>query len=118
MRNSPRAKYLSDNYPGSELLQVGKETDVYLELAAGRGDIAFGSTVVSGEAFLKKPEGRGYAQVGAPINLDGGSGVGIAFRKSDTALRDKVNAALKALRADGRYKALAARYFDFDVTPN
>jgi len=118
LRNSPRAKHLAEQYKGSELLLVAKETDVYMELAAGRGDIAFGSMVVSAEAFLKRPEGRGYAQVGAPVNLDAGGGVGIAFRKTDTALRDKVNAALKTLRADGRYRQLAAKYFDFDVSPN
>jgi ABC-type amino acid transport substrate-binding protein len=42
--------------------------------------------------------------------------VGIAFRKGETALRDKVNAALKAIRADGTYKKLADSYFDFDVS--
>jgi polar amino acid transport system substrate-binding protein/arginine/ornithine transport system substrate-binding protein len=117
LRNSPRAKFLAQQYAGSELLLVNAETDVYLELAAGRADIAFGSTVVSAEAFLKRPEGQGYAQVGAPVQVSGDDGVGIAFRKGDTALRDKVNAALKALRADGSYRKLAARYFDFDVSP-
>jgi len=118
LRNSPRAKYVAEQYKDAEVLLVAKETDIYLELAAGRGDIGFGSSVVSGDAFLKKPEGKGFAQVGPSINLDGGSGVGIAFRKGDDALRDKVNAALKAVRADGRYKKLADSYFDFDVTPN
>jgi polar amino acid transport system substrate-binding protein/arginine/ornithine transport system substrate-binding protein len=118
LRNSPRAQFLAERYKDSELLLVAKETDVYLELAAGRGDIAFGSSVVSDQAFLKRPEGRGYAQVGAPLNLDGGGGVGIAFRKTDTALRDKVNGALKALLANGTHKQLAAKYFDFDVRPN
>ena len=96
---------------------VNKETDVYMELAAGRGDIGFGSSVVSGEAFLKKPEGKGYEQVGPSVRLEaGGGGVGIAFRKGEDALREKVNAALKAIRADGTYKKMAAQYFDFDIS--
>ena len=37
------------------------------------------------------------------------------MRKSDAALRDRLNAAIQAIRADGRYKAIAARYFDFDI---
>jgi polar amino acid transport system substrate-binding protein/arginine/ornithine transport system substrate-binding protein len=118
LRNSPRAKYVAEHYPGNEVLLVAKETDIYLELAAGRGDVGFGSTVVSGESFLKQPQGQGYAQIGAPLNLDGGGGVGIAFRKGDTDLRDKVNAALKAIRGNGSYKKLAAPYFDFDISPN
>jgi polar amino acid transport system substrate-binding protein/arginine/ornithine transport system substrate-binding protein len=117
LRNSPRAKYLAERYKDSEVLQVNKETDIYLELVAGRGDVGFGSSVVSSEAFLKKPEGRGFAQVGATVRLDGGAaGVGIAFRKGEDALREKVNAALRAIRADGTYKRMADRYFDFDIS--
>jgi arginine/ornithine transport system substrate-binding protein len=118
LRNSPRAKYVAEQYKDNEVLLVNKETDVYMELAAGRGDIGFGSSVVSGEAFLKTAAGKGYAQVGAAINLDGGSGVGIAFRKGDDILREKVNAALKAVRASGQYKKMADAYFEFDVAPN
>lgn len=118
LRNSPRAKYVTETYKDSEILLVAKENDVYLELAAGRGDIGFGSSVVSAEAFLKKPEGKGYEQVGHSVRLGSGvdGGVGIAMRKGDSELRDKVNAALKALKADGTYKALNAKYFDFDIS--
>jgi ABC-type amino acid transport substrate-binding protein len=120
LRNSPRAQYVAERYKASEVLLVNKETDIYMELAAGRGDIGFGSSVVSSEAFLKRPEGKGYAQVGPLVRLEGGAGgVGIAFRKGnagDSALREKVNAALKAIKADGSYKKLADAYFDFDIS--
>jgi polar amino acid transport system substrate-binding protein/arginine/ornithine transport system substrate-binding protein len=118
LRNTPRATYVQQRYPGSDVLLVNKETDVYLELAAGRGDIAFGSTVVSGEAFLKTPQGKGYAQVGPTVRLDGGSGVGVAVRKGETALVGRINAALKQIKADGTYQRLAAQYFDFDISGN
>lgn len=116
LRNSPRAAYVQENYKDSTTLLTAKETDVYLELAAGRGDIALGSSVVSGEGFLKTPDGKGYAQVGEAIRIGQGSGVGIAVRKGDEALRTKINTALKAIKADGTYKALAAKYFDFDIS--
>jgi arginine/ornithine transport system substrate-binding protein len=118
LRNSPRAKFVQDNFKESEILLVAKETEVYLELSAGRGDIGFGSSVVSSEAFLKKPEGKGFAQVGQTVRLDttGGGGVGIALRKDDGALREKVNAALKVVRTSGAYKKLADKYFDFDIS--
>lgn len=117
LRNSPRAKHVADNYKGVDVLLVNKETDVYMELVSGRGDIGFGSSVVSSEAFLKKPEGKGFAQVGPVVRLDGGGGgVGIAFRKGEDALREKVNAALKAIKASGQYKKMADQYFDFDIS--
>lgn len=118
LRNSPRAKYVQDNYKDSEVLLVAKESEVYMELAAGRADVALGSSVVSSEAFLKKPEGKGYAQVGNTVKIGGGStgGVGIAMRKGDTELKNRVNAALKAIKANGTYKKMADKYFDFDIS--
>lgn len=116
LRNSPRAKFVEENYKESEVLLVDKETNVYLELTAGRGDVALGSAVVSGEALLKKPEGKGFAQLGPAIRIGAGSGVGVAMRKDDAELRQKVNAALKAIRTNGTYKKHADKYFDFDVS--
>lgn len=119
LRNSPRADYIAANYPDSETLLVDKETAVYLELAAGRGDIAFGSSVVSGESFLKQPEGKGFAQAGDAISLtqstDGG--VGIALRKGEDELKSNINKALAEVMQDGTYKAISAKYFDFDIMP-
>ena len=118
LRNSPRAKYVADTYKESEVLLAPKETEVYLELTAGRGDIALGSSVVSSEALLKKPEGKGFEQVGPVVRLAGGSGVGIAVRKTDNDLREKINGALKAIRSNGVYNTLQKKYFDFDVSPD
>lgn len=115
LRNSPRAKFVQERYKDSTILQVTREPDVYLELSAGRADVGFGSSVVSSEAFLKKPEGRGFAPVGEPVRLDG-AGVGIAVRKADTELRDRINAALKAIKANGTYDTLQKKYFDFDIS--
>mgnify|MGYP001807129876 FL=1 len=117
LRNSPRAKFVQETYKDSTVLLAGKEPEVYMELAAGRGDIAFGSSVVSSESFLKKPEGKGFAQVGDVVRLDaGGGGVGIAIRKADGDLREKINAALAAIRKNGTYKQLQSKYFDFDIS--
>jgi arginine/ornithine transport system substrate-binding protein len=115
LRNSPRAKFIADTYKDSEVHLVNKESEVYLELAAGRGDIALGSSVASGE-FLKKPEGKAFATVGNTFNLGSGAGVGIALRKGEDDLRNKVNAALKTIKTSGQYKAMAAKYFDFDIS--
>jgi arginine/ornithine transport system substrate-binding protein len=119
LRNSPRAAWLQQNYPQNELHLVNRETDVYLELVAGRGDIAFGSSVVSTEQFLKRPEGANHGRVGEPIRLQGGAGgVGIAVRKGDVETLGRVNQALAAIRANGTYRQIMARYFDYDISPS
>ena len=118
-RNTPRAAYAQANFKDSEVLLVAKEADVTMELAAGRGDIAFVSSLAASAAFLKSPEGKGYAQVGKSISLGGakdGGGVGIAMRKGEDSLRTKVNDALKAIKANGTYKKINATYFDFDIS--
>ena len=43
------------------------------------------------------------------------NGSGIAVRKADTALQAKFNAAIPAIRANGVYKKINDKYFDFDV---
>ncbi len=117
-RNTPRAKFVQDNYKDSEVLLVAKEAEVTMELAAGRGDIGFGSSLAATAAFLKSPEGKGYSRLGAPVTLGGaaqGGGVGIAMRKGEEALRLKVNAALKTITANGVYKNINDKYFDVNI---
>ncbi len=118
-RNTPRAKYLADNYKDSEILQVAKESEVTMELAAGRGDIGFGSSLAATAAFLKSPQGAGFTKVGAGIYPSGGAkqggGVGIAMRKGEDDLRNKLNAALKVISANGVYKTINDKYFDVNI---
>ena len=44
-----------------------------------------------------------------------GPGVGAGIRKEDTELKDKINAAIKAIRANGKYDEITKKYFDFDI---
>jgi lysine-arginine-ornithine-binding protein len=113
LRNSGRDRAITEQFKDAEIVRYAKETDIYLDLVAGRIDIGITSAVVGSESFLKKPEGKGYAFIGQPWYID--QGVGIAVRKSDEALLAQINAAIKAIRADGTYKKLAAKYFDFDI---
>ena len=61
--------------------------------------------------------GKGFALRGAAFNGPAffGIGAGIAVRKGDQALQARLNAALAAMRADGTYKEINDKYFDFDV---
>ena len=44
-----------------------------------------------------------------------GLGVGVGLRKGETELKDKINAAIKAIRENGKYEEFSKKYFDFDV---
>ena len=116
-RNTPRARYIAAQYKGSDMLLVAKEADVTMELAAGRGDLGFGSSLAATTAFLQSPEGKSFSKLGLAINPSGNQagGTGIAMRKGEDALRNKVNAALKAITANGVYKTINDRYFDVNI---
>ena len=66
---------------------------------------------------MKTPAGENYAFFGrshADPKIHG-EGAGIGVRKEDTALRDKLSAAIKALRENGKYEKANNKYFDFDI---
>ena len=117
-RNTPRAVFVQNTFKDSEILLVAKEAEVTMELAAGRGDIGFGSSLAATSAFLKAPEGKAYSKLGAPVMLGGakqGGGVGIAMRKGEDTLKSKVNASLKNITANGTYKTINDKYFDVNI---
>ena len=47
-----------------------------------------------------------------------GEGIGIAVRKRDKELTEKLNQALAAIRANGKYEAIQKKYFPMDIYGN
>ena len=116
-RSTIHDRYATDTFKQSQIVRYAKQDEVFLDLVSGRIDGTLADSVAVDVGFLKTPAGKGFAFVG-PLFTDPsyfGSGAGIALRKGDTALRDKLNAAIKAIRANGVYKTIEARYFDFDL---
>lgn len=116
-RTTSHDRYATQYYKDSEIVRYAKQDEVFLDLAAGRIDVALCDQVAGSEGFLKKPAGKGFAVLGNPVDDPAifGTGSGIALRKADTALLDKFNAAIVAVRANGSYKKIQDKYFDFDV---
>lgn len=102
---------------GATLVSYDNQNQVYLDLKAGRIDVTVADIVETSEGFLKTPDGKGFGFIGGDLKdaaiFD--AGVGIAVRKADKDLRDKFNAAIKAIRANGAYKKVNDKYFAFDV---
>ncbi len=117
-RSSTHDKYLTDNY-GSDVTikRYGSQDEVYLDMTAGRIDLFVSNAVATSEGFLNKPEGKDYEFVGPDLTDPRwyGEGVGIACRKKDTALVEKLNAAIDKIRENGTYKKIQDKYFDFNI---
>jgi len=100
-----------------QIKRYGTQDEAYLDLVAGRVDLLFGSTLAVADGFLSGEPGARFEFVGDSYSDPRyfGEGVGIAVRKSDTDLAEKFNAAIREIRANGRYQKINDKYFDFDV---
>jgi len=116
-RTTIHDRYATAMFKGAEIVRYSKQDEVFLDLASGRVDATLVDSVAGNQGFLKTPKGKGYVFRGPDFDDPAyfGTGAGIAVRKGDKALQDALNAALAAIRADGTYKKINDKYFDFDV---
>ncbi|MFH1138403.1 MAG: ABC transporter substrate-binding protein [Pseudomonadota bacterium] len=111
-------RYLTDNYGDTvEIKRYGTQDEAYLDLVAGRVDMLLADSVALSDGFLKKPEGAEYQFIGPDLTDIRwfGPGAGIAIRKEDKDLVELFNKAIDQIRADGTYKQIQDKYFDFNV---
>lgn len=102
---------------GADIVSYDSTQQAYVDLKSGRLDAVVVDKFEGKGGFIDTPDGKGYAFVGPDLTDPTyfGTGAGIAVRKSDADLRDRLNAALKAIRANGTWKRIADKYFDFDI---
>ncbi|WP_457424547.1 ABC transporter substrate-binding protein [Roseateles sp. P5_E7] len=118
-RGTTHEAYAAKTFTQSEIVRYGSQDQVFLDLKSGRLDATLMDSPAADFGFLKKPEGKGFGFVG-PIVEDKifGVGTGVGMRKADEAtLGKKFNAAIDALQANGTFKKLADKYFDYDISP-
>ncbi len=111
-------RYLTDNYGKDvDIKRYATQDEAYLDLVAGRVDMLLADSVAISDGFLKKPEGQDYQFIGPDLNDPKwfGEGTGIAIRKEDQDLVEMFNKAIEQIRADGTYKKIQDKYFDFNV---
>jgi arginine/ornithine transport system substrate-binding protein len=100
-----------------EVVRYGTQDEANLDMVAGRIDLLLADSAALAVGFLETQDGKAYEFVG-PNFTDPkyfGPGAGIAVRKDDSDLREMFNKAIAAIRADGRYDAIAKKYFNFDI---
>lgn len=100
---------------GARLKTYSTVENAFLDVASGRLD-ALMVEVGSAYELKKSPKGKQMEMFGPRMNDPKyfGTGSGIAMRKDDTVLQSKVNAALKTILANGTYKKINDKYFDYN----
>lgn len=116
-RGTTHDNFVTATYNDSEIVRYGTQDEVYLDLTAGRLDAIIADSTAVEEGFLKTDAGAGYAFFGSDHTVVEffGEGAGIAVRKGEDDLREALNAAIAAIRADGTYDKIAAKYFNFNI---
>ena len=116
-RGTIHQAFMEGEFPQTTLQTYGTQDEMVLDLSSGRLDAVMADSVALDLGFLKTPGGADYAFFGEPYSIPKyhGEGLGIGVRKEDTALRDKLSAAIDAIRASGEYETIQKKYFDYDV---
>ncbi|WP_017349459.1 transporter substrate-binding domain-containing protein [Pantoea sp. A4] len=99
---------------GVTITSYQDQNQVYNDLVAGRLDATLVMSASGQEGFLNKPQGKGFAFAGGPLNDDPevlGVGIGFGLRKGDTELKQKLDTAINQIQQDGTVTKLAAKYF-------
>ncbi|MBU0583986.1 MAG: transporter substrate-binding domain-containing protein [Alphaproteobacteria bacterium] len=101
----------------AEIKEYQTQDEANQDLAAGRIDATQADSIALG-AFLKTDQGKECCDLKGHVAEDLeilGPGVGAGVRKEDTELKEKINAAIKAIRENGKYDEITKKYFDFDI---
>ena len=118
-QGTAHAAYLAARYGATAQTTRYPSVDVALD-ALGRGEVALvlADALVVDLNAMRSEAGRDLRFVGPDLLYPDwfGEGAGIAVRKEDTGLRERLDHALGRLHADGRYRTIAARYFGFDIS--
>ncbi|NBA98393.1 ABC transporter substrate-binding protein [Pseudomonas sp. R5(2019)] len=104
--------WMEDNLGSDVTIKLyDTQENAYLDLTSGRLDGILADKYVNYE-WLKSDAGKAYEFKGDPVEES--DKIGIAIRKNDP-LREKLNAALKEIIADGTYKKINDKYFPFSI---
>nr|WP_321444913.1 transporter substrate-binding domain-containing protein [uncultured Cohaesibacter sp.] len=114
--STTHADFAEKKIPDIDLRLYPTSDEYKLDLESGRLDGVVDDIVVLSE-WVKSEEGAccKILMPIKPIPEIHGNGAGIAVKKGNKELADKFSAAIAALRANGKYQEINAKYFDFDV---
>ncbi|PID65550.1 MAG: nickel transporter [Gammaproteobacteria bacterium] len=117
-KSTPFSEHLGDLFGDvAEIKRYPSTDEALVDLQAGGVDVVAAESLVLQEGFLNRDVGKNFELFG-PDLIDPkyyGEGIAIGIRKNQEELKQAFNAAIKAIRANGKYKEINDKYFDIDV---
>lgn len=114
--STTHSNYAEAKFTDSDVRLYPTADEYKLDLENGRVDAVVDDIIVLSE-WIGAKEGACCKIVGTltPDPVINGEGAGIAIRKGEDELREKFNAAIQAIIANGKYKEINDKYFSFSV---
>jgi lysine-arginine-ornithine-binding protein len=109
--------FAKEKWPGAIVEVYDSSESADLDLTAGRLDARFDDFIVLNSGILSSENKEEFERIGNVWGEKdfGSKGEGIGVRKGEEELRDAISKAILDMRADGTYKAINDKYFDFDI---
>ncbi|RMP29614.1 Amino acid ABC transporter periplasmic amino acid-binding protein [Pseudomonas coronafaciens pv. atropurpurea] len=111
-RSTLASTWLEDKLGIMDAKLYDTQENAFLDLVAGRMDAMLADKYASYE-WLKSEAGQNFEFKGEPVVEN--DKIGIAVRKGNDELRERLNVALKEIIADGTYKKINDKYFPFSI---
>ncbi len=114
--STTHSNYAEAKFPDADIKLYPTADEYKLDIINGRLGAVIDDVVVLSE-WIDSADGAccKILDTLTPDPVINGEGAGIAIRKGSDELKAKFNAAIDAIRANGKYKEINDKYFKFDV---
>lgn len=118
-RGTTYDNWIQAKTPNAAVVRYDSVEQLYLDMKSGRVDVIFTNPMKAHIEFLSKADGAGYEVIGSQLSDSKyfGDGAGIAMRKGNDALRERINGALRDMNKDGSMERFSKTYFPFAIYP-
>lgn len=119
VQGTTQAAYANKHWQGKGINLVSYQNDerAKQDLALGRIDGTLQNSAAA-QFFFQTPDGAKFHLTGTPV-VDPevfGYGAGIGLRLGDTELKGKIDGAIEAMKKDGKYQEILAKYAKYGLT--
>ncbi|MAF16836.1 MAG: amino acid ABC transporter [Marinomonas sp.] len=114
--STTQADYLASAYPNAEIRLYPTQDAANLDMASGRIDAMVGDIMPMTD-WIATQDGSCCEKAGELITNPKyvGEGVGMALRKEDTELRERINKSLANIISNGTYQKINEQYFSLNL---
>ena len=116
-RASTYSDWFKNVLPGATVVLYDTNEALYLDLVNGRSDMIMTNPMKAYLRFLSKEDGAGFEFVSPQIDEKKyfGTGVGIGLRQGNSALKARLDKAIRTLADHGYLESYALKYFPFAI---